>query len=218
MNFVSFGPAALEGDGGVDDRHGIAQPAAEALHFTNNLDVLVPVDSRGYCPHNFPLIKDIDIVVDNDREFQVGHLDEGLHARLVRFVLEFLLDRDIGDAAPGARGRKMDGFDSGDVLFDDVIDASFLGYAAEVPVIHMARPEVFNDAVYSVGDRGYLDDRYLHLHLIVTQDFTKRILRIAYTGWNLSFNNNFGIRRDEELIAPSGRRGEPQGFVQKRRG
>src|ERR1044071_4699031 len=74
---------SLERNGRVDDRDGIAEPAAEALHLADNLDVLVPVHARGYGPHHFAFIEDIDVVIDDYGQFQIGHFDKRLHAGLV---------------------------------------------------------------------------------------------------------------------------------------
>src|SRR4029453_3625608 len=100
----------------------------------------------------------------------------------------------------------------------NVIYPSFFWDTFQVPVIHVARPEVFNDPVPSIGDRRDFNDRHLHFHLVIAEDFTKGVLGIADVWRNLALNNHFGIRRDKKLIAPSGRRGEPQRFVQKRGG
>src|SRR5688572_5380499 len=46
MDFVAFGPAACERNGRVDNRYGVAQPAAKTLHLADDVNVLVPVHSR----------------------------------------------------------------------------------------------------------------------------------------------------------------------------
>ena len=173
---------SFQRDGRVDDRHGIAQPAAEALHFADDLDVLVPVDAGGHGPHDFPLVEDVDVVVDDDREFQIGHFDEGLHAGFVGLVLEFFFDRDVADAAAAARGGEMNRLDAGNIFLDDVIGAAFFGNAAEIPVVHVAGPEVFDDAAAPVRDRGDFDDRHVHFGLGITEDFAEGILRLRTPG------------------------------------
>ena len=46
----------------------------------------------------------------------------------------------------------VDRFDAWNIFLDDVVNAAFLGDASEVPVVHVARPEVFDNAVSPVGD------------------------------------------------------------------
>src|ERR671919_80753 len=210
MDFIAFGPTALQWNRRVNNGDRIAEPAAEALHFSDDFDVLIPVNPRRHRPHHLALVKHVDIVVHDDSELQIGHLDKRLHAGLVRLVFELFLDRDIGNAAPGARRWQMNGFDAGDVFFDDIVNASFLGDASEIPMIHVARPEVFDDAVAPVGDGGHLDDRHLHLHLVITQNFAEGVLRVANMRRYFTFDDHFGVGRYEKFIAPRCRWREPQ--------
>src|SRR4030095_6945230 len=177
----------------VDDRHGVAQPAAEALHFADDFDVLVPMDAGGHGPHHFALVEDVDVVVDDHGQFQIGHLDEGLHAGFVGLVLKFFFDRDVADAAAAARGGQMNRFDNGDVFRDDVLGAAFLGNAAEIPVVHVAGPEIFDDAAAPVRDRGDFDDRHVHYGLGITEDFAERILRLTAARSNLALDDHLGV-------------------------
>ena len=73
----------------------------------------------------------------------------------------------------------MNRLDTGNIFLDDVIYASFFGNTSEVPVVHVARPEVFDDPVPSIGDRCDFNDRHLHFYLVIAEDFTKGVLGIA---------------------------------------
>src|SRR5439155_22318357 len=95
---VALAPATFQRHRRVDDGHPIAEPAAEALDFADNLDIFVPVDPGGHGPHDFALVEDVRVVVDHDGKFQIGHLYERLHAGLVRLVFKFFFDRDVTDA------------------------------------------------------------------------------------------------------------------------
>src|SRR5262249_8337387 len=156
--------------------------------------------------------------VDDDGEFQVRHFHEGLHAGFIGLVFEFFFDGDVSDAASGAGGGKMNRLDAGNVFFDNVIYASFFRDTSEIPVVHVTRPEIFDNAVPSIGDSRDLNDRYLHFYLVIAEDFAKGVLGIADVWRNLTLDNYFGVRWDKKLIAPSGRRRKAQRFVQKRRG
>ena len=74
----------------------------------------------------------------------------------------------------------MDRLDAGNIFLDDVIRAAFFGNAAEIPVVHVAGPEVFDDAAAPVRDRGDFDDRHVHFRLGIAEDFTEGILRLAH--------------------------------------
>src|SRR2546426_81200 len=97
VDSIALRKLTLQRPGRVDDRHGISQPPAEALDLTDELDILVPMGAGRNRPHDFALVEGIDIVVDNHAEFQIGHLDKGLHRRLVGIILELLADRDVAD-------------------------------------------------------------------------------------------------------------------------
>jgi hypothetical protein len=75
-------------------------------------------------------------------------------------------------------------------------------------VIHVARPEVFDNAAAPVGNGGNLNYRHVHFGLRVTEDFAKRILRLTHARKYLSFDDDFGIRRHHKFIAPGCRRCE----------
>src|SRR5437867_10139602 len=215
MDFVAFGPAAFEWNGRIDNRHGVAQPAAKTLHLADDLDVLIPVHTRCYRPHDFSFVKDVDIIVDDDSELQVGHFDEGLHAGFVRLVLKFLLDRDVTDAAATTRGGQMDRLNAGDIFLDDVVNAAFFGNAAEVPMVHMTRPKILHDGIFYHCNGGEFDDRHLHFTLIVTQDLAERVLRVPHVRRDFAFNDDLRVRRYHEFVAPSRRWREAQRLAQK---
>src|ERR1700752_1126728 len=65
-NLVALGKLAFERLRCVDHRDRVAEPAAEALHFAHDLNVLVPVRPGADRPHDFALVEDVDVVVDHD--------------------------------------------------------------------------------------------------------------------------------------------------------
>src|SRR6185503_3241861 len=71
LDFVAYRPFVLrfEGYGGIDNRDGVAEPAAETLYFADDFDVLVPMDARSDGPHDFALVEGVDVIVDDDRQF-----------------------------------------------------------------------------------------------------------------------------------------------------
>src|ERR1043165_475386 len=187
LDLIAHGPFtfALQRNGGIDNRYCVSQPAAKALHFANNFDVLVPVDAGGDRPHHFAFVEHIDVIVDDHRQLQVRHLDERLHAGFVGFVFEFLFDGNVADAAAAARSGEVNAFNARNIFFDDVIGAAFLRNAAEIPVVHVAGPEVFDNTTAPMGDCGDFDDRYVHFRLRVTEDLTEGVLRLANPGGTL---------------------------------
>src|SRR5439155_25113401 len=128
----------------------------------------IPVHTRCYRPHDFSFVKDVDIIVDDDSELQVGHFDEGLHAGFVRLVLKFLLDRDVTDAAATTRGGQMDGLNARDIFLDYVVNATYFRKAADVPMVHMTRTKTFHHGIFSHRDGGNLHGG--RLHFTSTQD------------------------------------------------
>ena len=71
-------------------------------------------------------------------------------------------------------------------------------------MIHVTRPEIFHDAISSCGDRRDLDDGYLHFNLIVSEDFSERILSVTNVRRNFAFDDDFRVRGDHEFVAPRG--------------
>ena len=46
-------------------------------------------------------------------------------------------------------------------------------------MVHVARPEVFNDPVPSISDRRDFNDRHLHLYLVVAEDLAKGAVEVG---------------------------------------
>src|SRR5688572_7687340 len=208
LHFVTHGPFCFLFNryGRIDDRHCIAQPATKTLDLTDDLDIFVPVHTSGDGPHDFAFVKDVDVFVDNYGEFQVRHFDKCLHASLVRFVLELFLDGYVANATAATRSREMDCFYTRHIFLDDVVSAAFFGNAAEIPVVHMPGPEVFDNAAAPVGDCGDLYYGYVHFRLCVTENFAKWVLWFTHARKDFSFNDDLSIRRHHKFITPGCRR------------
>jgi len=67
-------------------------------------------------------------------------------------------------------------------------------------VVHVARPEVFNDPVPSIVI-AVTSITGTCISTCNSEDFTKGVLSVADVWRNLALNDHFGIRRDKKLIA-----------------
>ncbi len=76
-------------------------------------------------------------------------------------------------------------------------------------MVHVAGPEVLDDAAAPVRDGGDFDDRHVHFRLRVAENFAERILLFAHARQNLAFDDDFGVGGNHEFVAPGGRRCHP---------
>jgi len=79
-------------------------------------------------------------------------------------------------------------------------------------MIHMTRPEIFDNAAAPVRDGCDLDHRHVHFRLRIAENFAKRVLRFSDARQNFSFNDYFRVCRNHELIAPGRRRRKAERF------
>ena len=112
----------------------------------------------------------------------------------------------------------MDGLEALDVALDGVVDAAFLGDAAQVPVVLLPGPDVLEDGVLAVGNGGDLHDGHVHGHLVVAQHLAEGVLGPPHVGRYLALDDDLGVRGHQEVLTPGDRRRQPQRLAHERRG